>query len=124
MRVPQGGRIAVAGDSFGGFVSAHVERTVSPRPDLQILIYPIVDMTLTSPSIDRYADGYLLTRSMMQWFRNNYLNADDEPSRHASTSVPPRADRSAWQPPYRRLLNDYVLRAVRALGECTRHSHP
>lgn len=78
MRVPNGGRIAVAGDSFGGFVSAHVERTVSPRPDLQILIYPIVDMTLTSPSIDRHADGYLLTRSMMQWFRNHYLKPEDD----------------------------------------------
>jgi acetyl esterase len=78
MRVPASGRIAVAGDSFGGFVAAHVDRTVSPRPDLQILIYPIVDMTMTSPSIDRHADGYLLTRSMMQWFRNNYLHPDDD----------------------------------------------
>jgi acetyl esterase len=78
MRVSPSGRIAVAGDSFGGFLAAHVDRTVSPRPDLQVLIYPIVDMTLTSPSIDKYADGYLLTRSMMQWFRSNYLNADDD----------------------------------------------
>jgi len=42
------------------------------------LIYPLIDFTLSSPSIDRHADGYLLTRSIMQWFRNNYLRPDDD----------------------------------------------
>jgi acetyl esterase len=77
MRV-SGGRMAVAGDSFGGFLSAHVDHhaitTGGRRPDLQVLIYPTVDLTLTSPSLERHADGYLLTRSMIHWFRGNYLN--------------------------------------------------
>ena len=77
-RLPAGARIAIAGDSFGGYLAAHVDRAARRKPDLQVLIYPIVDMTLTSPSIDRHADGYLLTRSMMHWFRNNYLNETDD----------------------------------------------
>jgi acetyl esterase len=81
-RVPAGGRIAVAGDSFGGFLSAHVDHhaltTGGRRPDLQVLIYPAVDLTLSSPSIERHASGYLLTRSMIQWFRGNYLNPSDD----------------------------------------------
>jgi len=81
-RVPAGGRIAVAGDSFGGFLSAHVDhrarRARERRPDLQVLIYPMVDLTLTSPSIDRFADGYLLTKSMMHWFRDHYLHPGDD----------------------------------------------
>jgi acetyl esterase len=81
-RIPANGRVAVAGDSFGGFLSAHVDhaarRSRTRRPDLQVLIYPIVDLTLTSPSIDRHADGYLLTRSMMHWFRAHYLHAHDD----------------------------------------------
>jgi acetyl esterase len=81
-RVAPGGRIAVAGDSFGGFLAAHVDHhartTGARRPDLQVLIYPIVDMTLTSPSIERHADGYLLTKSMIHWFRNNYLSSTDD----------------------------------------------
>jgi acetyl esterase len=77
-RVPRSSCIAIAGDSFGGFLSAHVERGVIRHPDLQVLIYPIVDMTLTSPSIDRHADGYLLTRSLMYWFRGHYLHPDDD----------------------------------------------
>lgn len=76
------GKLAVAGDSFGGYLSAHVDHhtiaTGARRPDLQVLIYPTVDLTLTSPSIERHADGYLLTRAMMTWFRNNYLSPDDD----------------------------------------------
>ncbi len=81
-RIPRGGKAVVAGDSFGGFLSAHVDRhardTGGHRPDLQVLIYPIVDLTLTSPSIDRLAEGYLLTRSMVHWFRGNYLRPDQD----------------------------------------------
>ncbi len=77
-RAGRGARVAVAGDSFGGFLSAHVERAVIRQPDLQVLIYPIVDMTLSSPSIDRHAEGYLLTRSMIHWFRGHYLHPDDD----------------------------------------------
>lgn len=80
-RVPDG-RLAVAGDSFGGYLAAQVDHhmiaTGRRRPDLQVLIYPGVDMTQSSPSIDRLADGYLLTRAMIQWFRGNYLNPGDD----------------------------------------------
>ncbi len=81
-RVPPGGRIAVAGDSFGGYLSAHVDHHAITsgvrRPDLQVLIYPAVDLTHSSPSIERHANGYLLTRSMIEWFRSNYLNPSDD----------------------------------------------
>ena len=80
-RLAPGARIAVAGDSFGGYLSAQVDRLAARRPDLQVLIYPLVDMTLTKPSIERHADGFLLTRSLMYWFRGHYLNDDDD--RHA-----------------------------------------
>jgi acetyl esterase len=77
-----GGRIAVAGDSFGGYLSAHVDHRAigsgGRRPDLQVLIYPAVDLTQSSPSVDRLADGYLLTRAMIQWFRGNYLAPSDD----------------------------------------------
>lgn len=77
-RLAPGARIAIAGDSFGGYICALVDRAVAKKPDLQVLIYPIVDMTLESPSIERHANGYLLTKSMMHWFRSNYLNASDD----------------------------------------------
>lgn len=77
-RAGSGARLAVAGDSFGGFLAAHVDRAARRRPDLQVLIYPIVDLTLTSPAIDRFADGFLLTKSIMHWFRAGYLRPEDD----------------------------------------------
>jgi acetyl esterase len=81
-RMPAGGRAAVGGDSFGGFLAAHIDRHARAHrmraPDLQVLIYPVLDFTLTSPSIDRYAEGYLLTKAMMHYFRDHYLNSADE----------------------------------------------
>lgn len=92
-RAPARAKLAVAGDSFGGFLAAHVDRhgRTAPgarRPDLQVLIYPIVDLTLTSPSIDRLADGYLLTRSMMRWFRDHYLHPTDDRSAPSPAAWP------------------------------------
>jgi acetyl esterase len=77
-RLPEGARIAVAGDSFGGYLCAHVDRAATRKPDLQVLIYPIVDQTHVAASIDRHADGYLLTKSMIHWFSSHYLNETDD----------------------------------------------
>ena len=55
-------RRCVAGDSFGGFLSAHVDRHARTagrrRPDLQVLIYPIDRPDAgRRPSIDRLRRG-------------------------------------------------------------------
>ena len=82
-RIPRSGKAVVAGDSFGGFLSAHVDHhartTGARRPDLQVLIYPMVDLTRRSPTVEQFADGYLLTKSMIEWFTSNYLHATDDP---------------------------------------------
>lgn len=81
-RAEAGARIAVAGDSFGGYLAAHVDRQMrlgaGRVPDLQVLIYPLVDQTMSSPSIVRYADGFLLTRSMIEYFRRHQLGAHED----------------------------------------------
>jgi len=81
-RMAASSKVAVGGDSFGGFLAVHVEHDARRRgvrvPDLQVLVYPLLDLTLTSPSVERYADGYLLTKSMMHYFRDHYLNNADE----------------------------------------------
>jgi acetyl esterase len=77
------GRLAVAGDSFGGYLAAQVDHhTIAMRgrrPDLQVLIYPAVDWTQSLPSVDRLADGYLLTRAILNWFRAHYFGAGADP---------------------------------------------
>jgi len=88
-RLAPGANVAVAGDSFGGFLAAHVEHWAPAhgvrRPDVQCLIYPVVDLRLVSPSIDRLGTGYLLTRSIVHWMINHYMHDEDS-----------REDASPW----------------------------
>jgi acetyl esterase len=86
-------RIALAGDSMGGYLSAMVERRErsAPRPAALLLIYPLVDLTLSSPSIDTFADGFLLTRELMHWFRGLYC-PDPAAQRAGSPLLLPEAD--------------------------------
>ena len=81
-RMPKTARVAVGGDSFGGYLSVMVDRETRirgmRRPDVQVLVYPLVDFTLTRPSIDKFGEGYLLTKTMMTYFRSHYLNDDDD----------------------------------------------
>jgi acetyl esterase/lipase len=83
-RVPAGARLAVAGDSFGAFLATYVERhgrrAGHRRADLQVLVYPLLDLTLTSASVEALASGYLLTKPMMCWFRDQYANPEDDPA--------------------------------------------
>lgn len=68
--------LGVGGDSFGGFLATWVDRRARteqlPAPAVVAMAYPLVDQTQSSPSIDTLADGYVLTRAMIRWFRANY----------------------------------------------------
>jgi acetyl esterase len=70
-------RVAVGGDSAGGNLSAVVSLMArdrgGPRLAHQLLVYPVTDATFDTPSYRDNAEGYLLTRDMMQWFWNHYL---------------------------------------------------
>lgn len=69
-------RIVVAGDSAGGTLAAVVAQQVrgEPRtPCLQWLIYPATDLGAETPSHASCGEGFLLTRSDMEWFRGLYL---------------------------------------------------
>jgi len=70
-------RIAVGGDSAGGNLAAVVALLArdagAPRIGLQILTYPVTDLVSESQSYTDLADGYMLTRDSMRWFRAQYL---------------------------------------------------
>ena len=66
-------RIAVGGDSAGGNLAAAVALAEVVPLRFQLLIYPCVDMSMKSPSIDENATAPILTKSVMTWFVNNYI---------------------------------------------------
>jgi len=73
-------RIAIAGESAGGNLSAVVAletRRDARRPRLQVLIYPALDLTCSTESYRTFADHYLLTRSSIDWYVRHYVGQGD-----------------------------------------------
>jgi acetyl esterase len=73
-------RLAVAGDSAGGNISAVVAqlcRDEGPQLAAQLLIYPGTDMDADGPYQSRVdnAEGYFLTADDMMWFSDHYVGA-------------------------------------------------
>jgi acetyl esterase len=70
-------RVAVGGDSAGGNLATVVALMARERggPALvhQVLIYPVTDHDLDTPSYRENATGYVLTREAMRWFWDHYL---------------------------------------------------
>jgi acetyl esterase len=70
-------RIVIAGDSAGGNLAAVGARLLrdEPRPPcLQWLIFPVTDLGFDTGSFRSCGEGFLVTRSAMEWFRGHYLN--------------------------------------------------
>ncbi|HEY0952457.1 alpha/beta hydrolase [Nocardioides sp.] len=68
-------RVAVAGDSAGGNLSAVVAQAFRDegRPLAgQLLIYPVTDMAGSYPSHTENAEGYFLDAASMAWFQRQY----------------------------------------------------
>lgn len=70
-------RIAVGGDSAGGNLAAAVclmQRDAGgPLPVFQLLIYPATDMRAGADSHTTNAQGYLLTRDSIAYYRGHYI---------------------------------------------------
>ena len=75
-------KMIVAGDSAGGNLAACMAHRVKKENEFklsgQILIYPWVDGKINSPSVERNATGYFLTKETMLWFQKKYTpNPED-----------------------------------------------
>ncbi|MDX2593134.1 MULTISPECIES: alpha/beta hydrolase [Streptomyces] len=88
-----GSRMAVAGDSVGGNMTAALTLMAKERggPALvqQVLFYPVTDAAFDTPSYHQFATGYFLRRDGMQWFWDQYTT--DEAERARITASPLRA---------------------------------
>ena len=71
-------RIGIGGDSAGGNLAAVTalaarDGLIAFAPAYQMLLYPCLDLTVSAPSHERFATGYLLTAEVYRWYRMNYL---------------------------------------------------
>jgi acetyl esterase len=69
-------RVAIGGDSAGGTLAAIASRLAArdggPVPAAQVLVYPATDRTRTTPSLERFAEGFFLTARDIEWYFDQY----------------------------------------------------
>jgi acetyl esterase/lipase len=70
-------RMAVAGDSVGGCMTAALALMANERGDVrfvqQSMWYPVTDAAMDTESYEEFAEGYFLTAKGMAWFWDAYL---------------------------------------------------
>ncbi|NQW21944.1 MAG: alpha/beta hydrolase [SAR202 cluster bacterium] len=93
-------RLAVGGDSAGGNLAAAMALMAADRggPEiaLQLLVYPVTDLDYNTVSYGDNAEGYSLTKVTMQYYWDQYIDAEHAANPYA---VPMRAKSLAGQPP-------------------------
>jgi acetyl esterase len=90
--------IAVGGDSAGGNLAASVSVHFGHALSAQLLVYPAVDLQRHSLAAELYAEGYLLHRAGMDWFKQQYLANDDAGDVRASPMLASDEDLSRVPP--------------------------
>jgi acetyl esterase/lipase len=77
-------RMAVAGESVGGDMTAALTLMAKERGDVRFvhagIYYPVTDAAMDTASYDEFADGPYLTRKAMEWFWDAYTTDPDERS--------------------------------------------
>jgi acetyl esterase/lipase len=83
-------RMAVAGESVGGNMTAALALMAKERGDVtfvqQSMYYPVTDAAMDTASYDQFATGYYLTRKAMEWFWDAYTT---DPAQRAEITASP-----------------------------------
>jgi acetyl esterase len=86
-------RVAVAGESVGGNMTAALALMAKQRGDVtfvqQSMYYPVTDAAMNTASYQQFATGYYLSRKEMEWFWDAY--ATDPAQRAKITASPNQA---------------------------------
>jgi acetyl esterase len=88
-----GSRIAAAGESVGGNMSAALALMAKERGDVRFvqiqMYYPVTDAAMDTDSYELFADGPVITRAIMEWFWDAYI--EDPAQRLEITASPNQA---------------------------------
>jgi acetyl esterase/lipase len=78
------GEVAIGGESSGGGLAAAVcqalRREDELQPKLQLLIYPLLDLTAEGGSMSLYADAFPAPRALTDWAIGHALPSDAHPA--------------------------------------------
>lgn len=114
-----GSRISVVGNSSGANMATVVcmmaKARGGPKIASQVLMRPITDARCDTASYREWADGYFLTRSMMDWFWSNYLESNEQRRLHLVSPLQATRDQLKGLPPA--LIQTAECDVVRDEGE-------
>ncbi|TGK82467.1 alpha/beta hydrolase [Leptospira noumeaensis] len=83
--------IAVCGDSAGALLATSLclraKKDKVPVPIYQALLYPMLDTSKESETYELFGEKYVLTRSIMRWFIQNYLPNQKDRLIHTNSPV-------------------------------------
>jgi acetyl esterase len=126
-------QIGVGGDSAGGNLAALValrsREEGIPQPALQVLLYPVLDLSAQTRSRTLFSDGFFLSKRDTEWLTDLYLDGAEIAADDARVSPLKTADLSGLAPalvvtagfdPLRDEGNEYAA-ALRAAGVAVDH---
>ncbi len=123
-------KMLVMGDSAGGNLSAVLARKYRQQLCGQVLVYPVLDTTLTSESVKQYPDAPVLSKKMMQFFVDCYIRQDAD--KYDEQVSPLFSTDFANLPPCLMITGEFdILREdgfayvqkLKAAGNHTQHEH-
>ncbi|MFL6013365.1 MAG: alpha/beta hydrolase, partial [Gaiellaceae bacterium] len=96
-------RIAVAGDSVGGGMTAALALMANDRGDVrfvqQSMYYPVTDAAMDTGSYEEFAEGYFLFADGMAWFWDQYLPDVERRAEPYASPLGARDEQLAGLPP-------------------------
>jgi acetyl esterase len=96
-------RMAVAGESVGGCMTAALALMAKERGDVrfvqQSMWYPVTDAAMDTESYEQFAEGYFLTADGMAWFWDAYLPDRDRRSEPYASPLRASDEQLAGLPP-------------------------
>ena len=96
-------RMAVAGDSVGGNMTAALTLMAADRGDVrfvhQSMYYPVTDAAMDTGSYAQFAEGYYLTAKAMEWFWDAYAPDADRRSEPYASPLRASEEQLAAVPP-------------------------
>jgi acetyl esterase len=96
-------RIAIAGESVGGCMTAALALMANDRGDVrfvqQSMWYPVTDAAMDTESYELFAEGYFLTAKGMAWFWDAYLPDLDRRSEPYASPLRASDEQLAGLPP-------------------------
>jgi acetyl esterase len=114
--------LVLVGDSAGGGLALSTALALRDRPatlpvTAQLALYPITDRKENHDSTDELADGYMLTREMLDWFESCYRPAASPrayPLQAEQAGLPPTMVVTASLDPLRDQGRAYAAKCERA----------